>query len=155
VSKTSLKVIIMKIPMKVDYGVRALVELAHHYGEGHIQTSDIASRQGIPEPYLEQLMATLQRVGFIQSRRGPQGGHSLAMAPESLDLAMVMNTLEGNGSPLDCFIDPNDCMFSDSCAQQEIWKSVEDSIQNVLSNTTLAHLVQRQRDLSGQGAHHI
>ena len=98
-------------------------------------------------------MVTLQKVGFIQSRRGPQGGHSLAMAPESLDLGMVMNTLDGNLSPLDCFIDPNDCMFSDSCAQQEIWKSVEDSIQNVLSNTTLAHLVQRQKALSG--AHHI
>ena len=138
--------------MKVDYGVRALVELAHHYGEGHIQTSDIASRQGIPEPYLEQLMVTLQKVGFIQSRRGPQGGHSLAIAPDSLDLGMVMDTLEGNGSPLDCFIYPNDCMFSESCAQQEIWKSVEDSIQNVLSNTTLANLVQRQKELSGSSA---
>ena len=141
----------MKIPMKVDYGVRALVELASHYGEGHVQTSDIASRQGIPEPYLEQLMTTLQKFGFVQSRRGPQGGHILAMSPESLDLGMVMNTLEGNGSPLDCFIDPNDCMFSDSCAQQEIWKSVEDSIQSVLSSTTLAHLVQRQSYLSGSG----
>ena len=68
---------------------------------------------------------------------------------------MVMDTLEGNGSPLDCFTDPNDCMFSESCAQQEIWKSVEDSIQNVLSNTTLAHLVQRQKDLSGSSAHNI
>ena len=139
----------MKIPMKVDYGVRALVELARHYGEGHVQTSDIASRQGIPEPYLEQLMTTLQKFGFVQSRRGPQGGHSLAMSPESLDLGMVMNTLEGNGSPLDCFIDPNDCMFSDSCAQQEIWKSVEESIQRVLSSTTLANLVERQSYLSG------
>ena len=145
----------MKIPMKVDYGVRALVELASHYGEGHVQTSDIASRQGIPEPYLEQLMTTLQKFGFVQSRRGPQGGHILAMSPESLDLGMVMNTLEGNGSPLDCFIDPNDCMFSDSCAQQEIWKSVEDSIQSVLSSTTLAHLVQRQSYLSGPGTYQI
>lgn len=145
----------MKIPMKVDYGVRALVELASHYGEGHVQTSDIASRQGIPEPYLEQLMTTLQKFGFVQSRRGPQGGHILAMSPESLDLGMVMNTLEGNGSPLDCFIDPNDCMFSDSCAQQEIWKSVEDSIQSVLSSTTLAHLVQRQSYLSGSGTYQI
>ena len=142
----------MKIPMKVDYGVRALVELASHYGEGHVQTSDIASRQGIPEPYLEQLMTTLQKFGFVQSRRGPQGGHILAMSPESLDLGMVMNTLEGNGSPLDCFIDPNDCMFSDSCAQQEIWKSVEESIQSVLSSTTLAHLVERQSYLSGSRA---
>ena len=142
----------MKIPMKVDYGVRALVELARHYGEGHVQTSDIASRQGIPEPYLEQLMTTLQKFGFVQSRRGPQGGHSLAMSPESLDLGMVMNTLEGNGSPLDCFIDPNDCMFSDSCAQQEVWKSVEESIQSVLSSTTLAHLVERQSYLNGSRA---
>jgi len=142
----------MKIPMKVDYGVRALVELARHYGEGHVQTSDIASRQGIPEPYLEQLMTTLQKFGFVQSRRGPQGGHLLAMSPESLDLGMVMNTLEGNGSPLDCFIDPNDCIFSDSCAQQEIWKSVEESIQSVLSSTTLAHLVERQSYLSGSRA---
>ena len=142
----------MKIPMKVDYGVRALVELASRYGEGHVQTSDIASRQGIPEPYLEQLMTTLQKFGFVQSRRGPQGGHILAMSPESLDLGMVMNTLEGNGSPLDCFIDPNDCMFSDSCAQQEIWKSVEESIQSVLSSTTLAHLVERQSYLSGSRA---
>ena len=46
----------MKVPMKVDYGVRALVELALHYGEGHIQSSVIAYKQGIPEAYLDQLM---------------------------------------------------------------------------------------------------
>ena len=59
-----------------------------------------------------------------------------------------MTTLEGNTSPLDCFTYPTDCIFADSCAQQEIWKSVEESIQNVLSNTTLAHLAQRQSQLA-------
>ena len=146
-----LEVKIMRIPMKVDYGVRALVELALNYGEDHVQTSEIASRQGIPEPYLEQLMTTLHKYGFIRSRRGPQGGHTLAMEPEAINLGMIMTTLEGNASPLDCFTDPNDCIFSDACAQQEVWKSVEESIQSVLTNTTLAHLAQRQSYLSGQG----
>ena len=80
----------MKIPMKVDYGVRALVELAQRYGEGPIQSAVIARQQGIPEAYLDQLMTSLNKFGFVQSRRGPQGGHALAMDPKDIDLNMVM-----------------------------------------------------------------
>lgn len=137
----------MKVPMKVDYGVRALVELALHYGEGPVQTAEIAYRQGIPEAYLDQLMTTLHKFGFITSRRGPQGGHRLAMDPNEIKLSMVMATLDGNSSPLDCLINPDDCVFSDSCAQQEVWKSVEEAIRNVLSNISLADLARRQRGL--------
>lgn len=145
----------MKIPMKVDYGVRALVELAMNYGEGQLQTSEIARKQGIPEAYLEQLMTTLNKFGFVRSRRGPQGGHVLALDPSEINLSMVMTTLDGNSSPLDCFTYPSECMFADSCAQQEVWKSVEESIKNVLTNTTLAHLAQRQSYLVGQGTYQI
>jgi Rrf2 family protein len=145
----------MKIPMKVDYGVRALVELAMNYGEGQLQTAEIAYKQGIPEAYLEQLMTTLNKFGFVRSRRGPQGGHILALDPSEINLSMVMTTLEGNSSPLDCFTYPSDCIFADSCAQQEVWKSVEESIKNVLSNITLAHLAQRQSHLVGQGMYQI
>ena len=63
----------MRIPMKVDYGVRALVHLAQNATEGHVSTAEIASRQSIPEPYLDQLLSSLQKAGFIRSRRGPQG----------------------------------------------------------------------------------
>ena len=145
----------MRIPMKVDYGVRALVELAQHYGEGQVQTSEIAAKQGIPEAYLEQLMTTLHKFGFVTSRRGPQGGHMLAMDPVDIKLSMIMSTLDGNPSPLDCFVHPDDCMFGDSCAQQEVWKSLEDAVQSLLSNTTLAGLVQRQSYLTGQGMYQI
>ena len=102
----------MKIPMKVDYGVRALVELALHYGEGPTQTAVIARQQGIPEAYLDQLMTSLNKFGFVQSRRGPQGGHSLAMDPKDIDLNMVMENLDSSNSPLDCLINPHDCVFS-------------------------------------------
>ena len=140
----------MRVPMKVDYGVRALVELAMHYGEGPVQTAEIAYKQGIPEAYLDQLMTTLHKFGLVLSRRGPQGGHRLASDPADIDLAMVMKTLDGNSSPLDCLINPLDCVFSETCAQQEVWKSVEEAVLKVLSNISLADLAQRQRLLTAE-----
>ena len=145
----------MKVPMKVDYGVRALVELAMNYGDRPVQTAEIAHRQGIPEAYLDQLMTTLHKFGFITSRRGPQGGHRLAMDPDEIKLSMVMATLDGNSSPLDCLINPDDCVFSDSCAQQEVWKSVEEAILSVLSNISLADLAQRQRGLAKEAVYQL
>ena len=140
----------MKIPMKVDYGVRALVELALHHGEGPLQTAQIAASQEIPETYLDQLMTALHKFGLVVSRRGPQGGHRLAMDPSDINLHMVMTTLDGNLSPLDCLIKPTDCVFSDSCAQQEVWRSVEDAVEGVLRGITLTDLVQRHRYLAEQ-----
>jgi Rrf2 family protein len=134
--------------MKVDYGVRALVELAMHYGERQVQTAEIASRQGIPEAYLVQLMTTLNRCGLVQSRRGPHGGHSLVSDPSTINLYVVMTTLDGNTSALDCLSYTSDCIFADCCAQQEIWKSVEEAIEGVLTNITIEHLAQRQKYLS-------
>ena len=145
----------MKVPMKVDYGVRALVELALNYGQGPLQTAEIAYRQGIPEAYLDQLMTTMHKLGFIVSRRGPQGGHRLAMEPDEIKLSMVMATLDGNSSPLDCLINPDDCVFSDSCAQQEVWKSVEEAIHNLLSSISLADLAQRQRGLVKEAVYQL
>jgi Rrf2 family protein len=138
----------MKIPMRVDYGVRALVELALHYGDGPVQTAEIAAKQGIPVAYLDQLMASLNKFGFVVSRRGPRGGHSLAVPPSDINLSMVMSKLDANSSPLDCLINPHDCVLSDTCAQQEVWKSVEDAILGLLSNITLADLAERQLSLA-------
>ena len=143
----------MRIPMKVDYGVRALVELAMHHGEGPVHTADIARNQEIPEAYLDQLMTTLHKFGFVVSRRGPQGGHRLAMEPQDINLHMVMSTLDGSLSPLDCLINPTDCVFSDTCAQQEVWKSVESAVEGVLRNINLADLALRHRHLANQVAY--
>ena len=138
----------MKIPMRVDYGVRALVELAIHYGEGPIPTADIAAKQGIPVSYLDQLMASLNKFGFVSSRRGPKGGHTLAIHPDEVNLSVVMSKLDPHSPPIDCLVNPLGCVLSESCAQQEVWKSVEEAITDVLRNITLSDLARRQLSLT-------
>jgi Rrf2 family iron-sulfur cluster assembly transcriptional regulator len=97
-------------------------------------------------------MTSLNKFGFVTSRRGPQGGHALAMDPKDIDLNMVMQSLDSSNSPLDCLINPHDCALSHTCAQQEVWKTVESAIRDVLTNITVADLAARQSSLAGQSA---
>jgi Rrf2 family protein len=87
----------MRFSMKTEYGVRAVLELAGHAGRGALQSSEIARRQGIPGPFLDQVLMILRRAGFITSTRGPHGGHELARGPEEIRLDQVIDCLEGTG----------------------------------------------------------
>ncbi len=136
----------MRIPMKVDYGVRALVDLAGQPDVHRpVRTADIAGRQGIPEPYLDQVLTTLNKFGLITSRRGPQGGHVLARAAADITLDEVVVTLDGRNPPLECIDDATECALSGCCAQRDIWRDVEEAIHAVLTTTTIADLAQRQQ----------
>ena len=142
----------MRIPMRVDYGVRALVELAQ--GEVGVpkQTAHIARRQGIPEAYLEHVLTSLNKAGLIKSRRGPRGGHTLAGHPEDVNLVQVMAVLEGSGPLLDCLVEPDGCQLSETCAQREVWSFFEEAVRDLLSSTTIASMAHRQRELTAQQA---
>ena len=136
----------MRIPMKVDYGVRALVDLAQHAdGARPVRTAEIAHRQSIPEPYLDQVLTTLNKFGFIRSRRGPQGGHVLARPAQEITLDDVVATLEGRSAPLDCIDDAAECALSGGCAQRDIWRGVDEAVHAVLSTTTIGALAERHR----------
>ena len=130
----------MRVPMKVDYGVRALVDLTQQGDERPVRTAEIAQRQHIPEPYLDQVLTTLNKFGFIRSRRGPRGGHLMARAAADITLSEVVATLEGRTSPLDCITDADECVLSGSCTQRDIWRGVEDAVQQVLESTTVQEL---------------
>ena len=134
----------MRVPMKVDYGVRALVDLAQYGVPGRlIRTAEIASRESIPEPYLDQVLTTLNKFGFIRSRRGPQGGHALARPSAQITLDEVVATLEGRTAPLDCIEDASECVLSSTCAQRGIWQDVEEAVQSVLRATSVRDLAER------------
>src|SRR5438874_1039300 len=87
----------MRFSMKTEYGVRAAVELAANSGRGALQSGEIARRQGIPGPFLDQVLMTLRRAGLVTSTRGPHGGHELARRPDQIRLDQVIACLEGDG----------------------------------------------------------
>jgi len=139
----------MRVPMKVDYGVRALVDLTQQGAERPVRTAEIALRQHIPEPYLDQVLTTLNKFGFIRSRRGPRGGHLMARAAADITLSEIVATLEGRISSLDCITDADECVLSGSCTQRDIWRGVEDAVQQVLEATTVQELAFPRKPVAG------
>jgi Rrf2 family protein len=133
----------MHIPMQVDYGVRALVDLASHADEGTVRATEIAGRQGIPEPYLARVLHTLQKRGVTKSQRGPLGGHSLAMDPSEITMSTVMRYLGGPTTLLGCLDEAGNCDQSPACGQRDVWRDVERAVQRVLDATTIADLARR------------
>lgn len=137
----------MHIPMQVDYGVRALVDLANHEGEGTVRATEIAKRQGIPKPYLAQLLHTLQKSGITKSQRGPLGGHALAMDPSEITMGMVMTYLGGPTTLVGCLDDSGRCDQSPACGQRSVWREVESAIQAVLDSKSIADIAERAQSL--------
>jgi Rrf2 family transcriptional regulator, iron-sulfur cluster assembly transcription factor len=85
----------VRLSNKGRYAVRALFDIAY-FNEGQAtQAKDIAERQGIPPRFLEQIFQDLRRAGIVVSKRGPQGGYSLAGEPDSVRLGDVIRALEG------------------------------------------------------------
>ncbi|TAK33194.1 MAG: Rrf2 family transcriptional regulator [Chloroflexota bacterium] len=145
----------MKISMKSDYGVRAVVDLALHYGQGLTQSADIAARQGIPEPYLDQLLTVLRKAGIVRSTRGPKGGHVLAKLPADMTLGEVVAALEGPLSPIGCVGDVHVCPQSAECVQREVWQQVKEAMDAVLDATTIESLAKKQAARDTQPMYYI
>lgn len=135
----------MRVSTRSDYGLRALIELAGHYGSGPLQSSEIALRRHVPEQYLDQLLTTLRKAGFIRSVRGPAGGHELVRAPESVTVREVIEALEGSLSPVAWLDEPPEATdHPHLCGQREIWENVRDATSKILESYSIADLLERE-----------
>ncbi len=85
----------MKISKKSRYGITALIDLAMNSKDGHVALSHIAERNGISLQYLEQVFASLRRVGMIKSIKGAQGGYLLNKPTKNITVAEIIETLDG------------------------------------------------------------
>lgn len=139
----------MLLSTKGDYGVRAMIDLAEHEGEGPVQRADIARRRQIPESYLDHLLAQLRRAGFVRSTRGPGGGHQLAMAPGEICLLHVLESLEGSLAPIQC-VGTGVVEADTLCGQQWVWQDIYDYMRERLANVSLADLVQHEHEHARQ-----
>ena len=135
----------MKLSTRGRYGVRLMLDLALHYGEGPVLLKDIAGRQGISEKYLWQLINPLKTVGLIGSTRGAHGGYVLARPPEEISLKEIVRVLEGSLCLVDCVENPAVCDRSQTCTSRDIWSEASNQISQILESMTLDKMVVKQR----------
>ncbi|MEO9255432.1 MAG: Rrf2 family transcriptional regulator [Tepidiformaceae bacterium] len=135
----------MRVSTRSDYGLRALIELAGNYGGGPLQSSEIALRRHIPEQYLDQLLTTLRKAGFIRSLRGPSGGHELIRDPATVCVREVIEALEGSLAPVAWLDEPADLTdHPHQCGQREIWERIRVATSEILSSYSVADLLERE-----------
>ncbi|MBM7855016.1 Rrf2 family protein [Desulfohalotomaculum tongense] len=139
----------MKLSTKGHYGLKAMYDLALHYGNDPIPLKTVAERQRLSENYLEQLIATLRRAGLVKSVRGAQGGYILARSPEDITVGDVIRVLEGPIAPLECVSEEylGDCDQFHYCISRNVWTKVRDSIVEVLDSISLADMCREAEEI--------
>ena len=137
----------MKLSTRARYGLRALVELAGHYGQGATNMQEIADKQGLSRKYLDTLFNTLKVAGLVVSRRGAGGGWELTRPPETIRLSEILIPLEGSLGLVQCVDFPNSCSKHDFCNARELYAEIQGAILDVLARYTLADMRNRQCEL--------
>lgn len=140
----------MKLSLRGDYALRALMVLADQYGKGIIRIQAISEQQNIPKRFLEQILNDVKTGGFVESRRGIAGGYQLARPPEQITLAALIRYVEGSLLPAPAEIEgafqqerPDEVQL----AIHSVLKEVGEAVLKVLENITLADLCERARHL--------
>ncbi|HIJ70887.1 MAG TPA: Rrf2 family transcriptional regulator [Planctomycetes bacterium] len=133
----------MKLSSRSRYGLRAVLDLALHYGKGPLQIRAIAAREEISNKYLEQLMTILKTSGLVRSLRGPKGGYILSKPPDQIKLKEVITALEGPLFPVECLQHPQFCPHCAECITRQVWADVQEAMLGVLEATNMQDLVDR------------
>jgi Rrf2 family cysteine metabolism transcriptional repressor len=131
----------MRLSAKERAGLRAMVELAHRYGDGLTALNEVAHAQGLPLPYLERIISTLRRAGLLVSVRGAHGGYALARPPERISVAEIFCALEGSLLNLDCMRqEGTHCSRETICATRTLWQRVAMRLSETLNGTSLGDI---------------
>lgn len=129
------------LSMKAKYALRAMSELARA-GAGRVQAHELAQRCRAPGKFLETILVDLRIAGFIDSRRGQQGGHALARAPEQIMIGDLIRVIDGPLAPVRCasvtaYEPCRDCPDADACALRALMRESRDALSQVLDRRSL------------------
>lgn len=121
-----------------------MLDLAQH-SDHYVTIKSISERQEISGKYLEQIISTLSRAGFVRSIRGSQGGYKLANPASEYTIGAILRLIEGNLVPVACMDDdPNRCPRCETCATLDVWKKIDAAVTSVVDSITLEDLVNKQ-----------
>lgn len=135
----------MKITTRGRYAVMALVSLASSPGETPVPLKEIARREAIPEPYLQQLFVRLRRKEIVRSVRGPGGGFVLARPAAAIPVGEVIRVAEERRDDVGCRRAKPECGNLASCRTQGMWDSLERKVEEFLDSVTVEDLFEKNR----------
>lgn len=140
----------MKISTKGRYAVRVMLDLALNDTGECIKVKEIANRQGISEKYLEQIIAILNKAGYVKSVRGAQGGYRIAGDAKNYTVGMILRLTEGSLAPVACIEKgQEECDRCDTCETLEVWNEVYRAVNDVVDHITIGDLVEKRRKRLG------
>jgi len=125
---------LMNISVKGEYALHALFDLTANGKGDPVKIAEIAARQNIPQKFLELILASLKQGGFVESRRGAEGGYLLARSPEHITVGEVLRFVEGSQNGRSKARRRSDSPFA------AMWRQVEGAVSAVLDQTSFAGL---------------
>ena len=146
----------MLFSTKAEYGVRLMIELGRQPGSTPVSLNSVAEAERLPLSYLEHLVAKLRKAGLVTSTRGAHGGYRLAKPAAEITMDAVVQALEGQIAPMECFHETPEgrvlCSHEEllvggddaagGCATKLLWTRVQNGVTKALAGTTLAELVE-------------
>lgn len=140
----------MKLSTRGRYGIHTMYDLALNAHGGPQSIKVIAEREGMPEAYLEQLIAVLKRAGLVVSTRGAQGGYMLAREPSEITVGEVLRALEGSLGLVDCLDEEDVCGKSCACPSRVVWMKIRDGLNAIVDGITLQDMLEDYKRLNAQ-----
>ena len=131
---------------KTKYGLKALTFLAMQKDREPMQIAEIARQENISQKFLESILLTLRKTGFLGSKKGKGGGYYLIKEPSEIQMTSVIRVLEGPIALIPCvslnfYEKCSDCPDENKCAVHKLMLQVRDSALEVYRSTTLADLI--------------
>jgi Rrf2 family cysteine metabolism transcriptional repressor len=127
----------VRISAKGEYAIKALLDLALQRERGLIPIQEIATRQAIPQRYLEQVLLSLKRAGLLTSKRGSMGGYHLTRDPEEITVGAVLRAVEGTRATFQA---------NASADLADLWLEISEAVSKVVDRVTFGELVSRARE---------
>lgn len=138
----------MKLTYKGDYSLKAVLDLAIHYGKEPVTIHAMAKRIDAPVKFLEQVLLDLKRGGFIESRRGKVGGYLLSKPPLAITVGDIVRYIEGPLEPISCVKEGySQCADAYKCVFRSIWQDVYQATSRIVDNVTFEELVSRTHSI--------
>ena len=140
--------LVMKLSKRGEYALRALIDfgIAHELGRPLLNVSELAEKERLPLKFLEQILMQLRTEGYIDTKRGKQGGYFLAKPAKAISLGKVIRIIDGPLAPIACVsqtaYERCTCPDEDHCGLRMLMLDVRNAIARILDRYTLADIVE-------------